>query len=226
MRLLVVDDDPAIRAFLVRGLAEEGFAVDQASDGEEARFKADDPAYDCILLDLTLPSRDGLAVLRELRSRGVATPIIVLTARDAVADRVRGLEEGADDYVVKPFAFAELLARLRAVSRRRTSDYSPLRLADVSLDRRTRVMLGSRGRAELSVRELAILELLVQHAGQVVSRSRIYEYVWNEHSELLSNVIDVHVRQIRRKLSEISPNAAGLVETVRGAGYRVRAGEP
>lgn len=223
VRVLVVEDDDSIRGFLVRGLAEEGFAVDQAADGESASFDATNPAYDCVILDLTLPGKDGLSVLKGMRAQGLATPVIILTARDAVSDRVAGLDQGADDYVVKPFVFDELLARIRAVCRRRAGGDGPLRAGSLLLDRRARVLCWGDAKAPLSTREYAILEFLLQHAGEVVSRSRIYEHVWNEQSDVMSNVIDVHVRQIRRKLAALERGADEVIETVRGAGYRVRA---
>jgi two-component system, OmpR family, response regulator len=220
MRLLVVEDDAAIRRFLVRGLTEEGFAVDQSADGEDARFKGGDPAYDLILLDLMLPKLDGLAVLREWRERGATAPVLVLTARDQVADRIRGLDGGADDYLVKPFAFDELLARIRALLRRARRTLDPvLRVGLLALDRATRRVSWGETKLDLSGREFTILEYLMQHPGEVLSRTRIYEHVWAEQMEVLSNVIDVHIKQIRRKLARTG--AGGVISTVRGAGYRL-----
>ena len=220
MRLLVVEDDASIRAVLVRGLTEEGFAVDQAVDGEDGCFKASDPAYDLIILDLMLPKTDGLSLLRELRSQGIRTPVLVLTARDAVPDRIRGLDDGADDYLVKPFAFDELLARVRALLRRLQPTFDPiLRVGPLALDRSTRRVSWSSQHVDLSSREFSIFEYLMQHPGEVLSRTRIYEHVWNEQMEIMSNVIDVHIKEIRRKLGRTG--ATAVISTVRGAGYRL-----
>ncbi len=222
MRILIVEDDASIRGVLTRGLTEEGFAVDQAVDGAEGLAKASDPAYDIVVLDLFLPRKDGLLVLQELRHKGVTTPVLVLTARDAVADRIRGLDSGADDYLVKPFAFEELLARIRALLRRARQTYDPvLRAGPLVLDRATRRVTWNGEIVELSNREFAVLEYLMQHAGEVLSRTRIYEHVWNEQMELMSNVIDVHIKEIRRKLSHVG--AKSVISTVRGVGYRMEA---
>lgn len=220
MRVLVVEDDASIRSVLVRGLTEEGFAVDEAADGEVGLSKAADPAYDLVILDLVLPKRDGLAVLRGLRSQEVATPVLILTARDAVPDRIRGLDQGADDYLVKPFAFDELLARVRALLRRSRRVFDPvLRVGPLVLDRACRRVSWNDADIALSNREFSILEYLMQHPGEVLSRTRIYEHVWNEQMEAMSNVIDVHVKQIRRKLGRAG--AETVIGTVRGAGYRL-----
>ena len=224
MRLLVVEDDASIRGFIVRGLTEEGFAVDEAVDGEEGRFKADDTAYDLIVLDLTLPKHDGLGILADLRRRAVQTPVLVLTARDAVADRIRGLDQGADDYLVKPFAFEELLARIRALLRRTQRRFDAvLRVGSLVLDRMRRQAVWADAKLDLSAREFAILEYLMQHPGEVLSRTRIYEHVWNEQMEIMSNVIDVHIKEIRRKLAQLG--AEQVIVTVRGAGYRIETPE-
>jgi len=223
MRVLVVEDDAAIRGFLVRGLTEEGFAVDQAADGEDGCFKAVDPAYDLIILDLTLPKKDGMTLLRGLRSQGMTTPVLVLTARDAVADRIRGLDSGADDYLVKPFSFDELLARTRALLRRARSRFDPvLRAGPLLLDRLSRTVRWRETRVDLSAREFAVLEYLMQHPGEVLSRTRIYEHVWNEQMEVMSNTIDVHIKEIRHKLARAG--GEGIIGTVRGAGYRLEDG--
>ena len=220
MRLLVVEDDASIRGVLVRGLTEEGFAVDQAVDGEDGWYKASDPAYDLIVLDLMLPKKDGLTLLRELRSQGIRTPVLVLTARDAVPDRIRGLDQGADDYLIKPFAFDELLARVRALLRRLQGTFDPvLRSGPLALDRSTRRVSANGQDLDLSNREFSILEYLMQHPGEVLSRTRIYEHVWNEQMEVMSNVIDVHIKEIRRKLARTGATAA--ISTVRGVGYRL-----
>ena len=220
MRLLIVEDDARIRTFLVRGLTEEGFAVDTAADGEDGAFKSADPAYDLIILDVMLPGKDGWEILRSLQGRPERPRVLVLTAKDDVADRVRGLDSGADDYLVKPFSFEELLARLRALLRRpRQNNDWVLRIGPLTVDRTTRRVRWAEQKVDLSAREFAILECLARHPGHVVTRTRVYEHVWNEQMEPMSNTIDVHVKEIRRKLA-----AAGghrVISTVRGAGYRL-----
>jgi two-component system OmpR family response regulator len=220
MRVLIVEDDADISQVLVRGLGEEGFAVDLARDGEDGAFKAANPAYDVIVLDLMLPKADGLTVLRGLRAAGLTTPVLVLTARDAVADRIRGLDAGADDYLVKPFAFGEFLARVRALYRRVRRAFDPvLRVGPLTLDQATRRVRWGATLVDLSAREFAILQVFMQHPDEVLSRTRIYEQVWNETMELTSNVIDVHINQIRKKLARVG--AEEVLTTVRGAGYRL-----
>ncbi len=219
----MVEDDAAIARFLIRGLGEEGFAVDHAADGEDGLFKAQESVYDCVVLDLSLPRKDGLMVLRDLRAAGVQTPVLVLTARDAVSERVRGLDAGADDYQTKPFSFEELLARVRAVMRRRLAASPVVQVGQLRVDRPARIVWFDSKRIELSAREFAVLDFLAQRAGEVVSRTRLFESVWGEHFEPGSNTIDVHIKEIRRKLS--AAGAAGVIETVRGAGYRLVAVE-
>jgi two-component system OmpR family response regulator len=220
MRVLIVEDDPDISEVLVRGLNEEGIAVDLARDGEDGAFKAANPVYEVIVLDLLLPKADGLTVLRGLRAAGMTTPVLVLTARDAVADRIRGLDAGADDYLVKPFAFGEFLARVRALVRRVRRDFDPvLRVGPLTLDQTTRRVRWGPALVDLSAREFAILHILMQHPDEVLSRTRIYEQVWNETMEIMSNVIDVHINQIRKKLARAG--ADSIITTVRGAGYRL-----
>jgi two-component system OmpR family response regulator len=220
MRLLVVEDDPRIRSFLVRGLSEEGFAVDTAADGEDGAWKAADPAYDLIILDVMLPRKDGWEILRSLQGRAERPPVLILTAKDDVSDRVRGLDGGADDYLVKPFSFDELLARLRALLRRprKNTDWV-LRVGPLCVDRAMRRVRWGEQKVELSAREFLILEYLAQYPGHVLTRTRVYEHVWNEQMEPMSNTIDVHVKEIRRKLA--AAGAAKVISTVRGAGYRL-----
>jgi heavy metal response regulator len=217
VRILVVEDEPRVRSFLRRGLGEAGMAVDLAGDGEEALELALAARYDAIVLDLGLPLRDGLEVLRELRARGCATPVLVLTARDAVPDRVQGLDAGADDYLVKPFAFAELLARLRALLRRGTAQSSVIRVGDLVLDAAARTVERSGTRLELTAKEFALLEYLARHAGEVVTRTMIAEHVWNLDFDSFSNVIDVYIRYLRRKVDD--PFDTKLIHTRRGIGY-------
>jgi DNA-binding response OmpR family regulator len=220
MRVLLVEDEPRIADFVRRGLTEEGHAVDVAADGEEA---VDWPAvadFDVIILDVMLPIRDGFDVCRTLRAQGVSAPILMLTARDAVDDRVRGLDSGADDYLVKPFAFAELLARLRALSRRQPAVHGTrLQVADLVLETATRSVTRGDRTIELTSKEYAILEYMMRHPNQVLTRTMIAEHVWNYDFDNASNVIDVHVRNLRRKVDNAS--ASKVIQTVRGAGYRI-----
>jgi heavy metal response regulator len=222
MRLLVVEDEPGIAAFLKQGLSEEGFAVDTAVDGEEGLEFALAAPYDAIILDVMLPKRSGLEVCAELRGRGLRTPILILTARGAVEDRVRGLDTGADDYLLKPFAFPELLARLRALLRRPAAALpTRLALADLTLDPATRRVERAGRRLDLTPREFTLLELFLRHPGQVLSRTQIAERVWGFDFYHESNVVDVYIRYLRQKIDEgFEPK---LLHTVRGAGYRMEA---
>jgi heavy metal response regulator len=220
VRVLLVEDEPRIADFISRGLSEEGYAVDVASDGEEALDWPELVDFDAIILDVMLPVRDGIDVCRTLRRRGARTPVLMLTARDAIEDRVRGLDSGADDYLVKPFAFAELLARLRALLRRdATVTGSVLEAGDLSLDTATRTATRAGDAIELTTKEYAILEYLMRHPNQVLTRTMIAEHVWNYDFDAESNVIDVHVRNLRRKIDD--PFSTRLLQTVRGAGYRI-----
>ena len=224
MRVLVVEDERRIAEFLCRGLSEQGYAVDVASDGEEALDWPAIAEFDAIILDVMLPVRDGFQVCRVLRERGVKTPILMLTARDAVEDRVRGLDSGADDYLVKPFAFSELLARLRALSRREHAALGTvLSVADLTMNTSARDVRRHGVSIELTTKEYALLEYLMRHANQVLTRTMIAEHVWNYDFDNATNVIDVHVRNLRRKVDE--PFRTKLVQTVRGAGYRISAHE-
>jgi heavy metal response regulator len=220
MRILVVEDEPHIADFVSRGLTESGYSVDVARDGLEAVAWPSVADFDVIVLDVMLPGLDGVEVCRTLRRKGVATPILMLTARDAVEDRVRGLDSGADDYLVKPFAFAELLARIRALSRREPALLgTDLRVDDLVLQTTTRqVMRGGRP-VELTAKEFALLEYLMRHPDQVLSRTVIAEHVWNYDFENATNVIDVHVKNLRKKVDHGSGRK--LIHTVRGSGYRI-----
>jgi two-component system copper resistance phosphate regulon response regulator CusR len=218
MRILVVEDEKKTAAYLRKGLAENGFVVDVAHDGAEGLHRARSDAYDLIVLDVMLPGRDGWSVLSELREAGKGTLVLFLTARDAVQDRVKGLELGADDYLVKPFAFSELLARVRSLLRRsgpRQPDV--LRIADLEIDlARHRASRGGQ-RLDLTPKEFLLLSLLAQRSGEVLSRTFIAEQVWDMNFESDTNVVDVHVRRLRAKTDE--PFARKLIHTVRGAGY-------
>ena len=222
MRILVVEDEARIADFITRGLSEQGYAVDTASDGNEALQWTDVEDFDLIVLDVMLPGRDGIEVCRTLRERGLRTPILMLTAMDAVEDRVRGLDSGADDYLVKPFAFAELPARLRALMRREPATLgSVLRVADLAFDMNTLEVSRQGVAIELTAKGRLLLEYLMRHANQVLTRTMISEHVWNYEFDNATNVIDVHVRNLRQKVDE--PFPVKLIQTVRGAGYQISA---
>jgi DNA-binding response OmpR family regulator len=219
MKILYVEDDPIAREYIEKGLREHGFVVDAAADGQTGLERARGGHYDLLLLDVMLPERDGFDLLRELRSEGIETPVLFLSARGEVGDRVKGLNLGADDYLPKPFAFAELLARVRAVSRRRLGEPTSgvLRLADLELDVRRHLVERAGRRIELTPKEFMLLEYLLRHAGHVVSRTMITEKVWGYGFETYSNLIDVHMNHLRRKIDrEFEPK---LLHTVKGVGY-------
>ena len=223
MRLLLIEDDRKAARLLAKGLQEEGFVVDVAPTGEDGEEKAAVNEYDLIVLDWVLPGKDGLAVCRALRAGATSTPILMLTVRDSVADRVSGLSTGADDYLTKPFAFAELLARIRALLRRsRVAQPAVLRVADLTLDPATRRVTRGDGPVMLTPREYAILEALMRNAGEVVSRTRLAERVWDDASEVLDNLLDVHVSHLRNKIDHGA--SVPLIHTIRGVGYRL--GQP
>jgi two-component system OmpR family response regulator len=222
MRILLVEDEIKMARAIRRGLEQEGYAVDAVGDGEEALFRATESDYDGIVLDLMLPGMDGFSVCRTLRSRDRWAPVLVLTARDAVEDRIQGLDAGADDYLVKPFAFGELLARLRALVRRGPGVRpAVLEVGDVSLDPAAHRVLRAGQAVELSAREFALLEYLMRNAGEVVSRTRILDHVWDYNYDGLSNVVDVYVGYLRRKLGPSSNDGEPFIRTVRGVGYAV-----
>ncbi len=221
MRLLVVEDEIRLATLLRQGLQEEGFAVDTAASAEDALDWIASIPYDLLLLDLMLPGMSGFDLCRQLRSRGNTLPILVLTARDAVSDRVAGLDAGADDYLVKPFAFAELLARVRALARRPTTAASPvLAVGDYLLDPATRHVWNGELPVELGQKEFRILEYLMRNPNRVLTRDMIADNIWDYDSAPLTNAIDVHIRSLRAKLHDEYPH--GRIETVRGAGYRLR----
>jgi two-component system OmpR family response regulator len=221
MRVLVVEDEPKMAGLIRRGLEEEGLAVDVAERGEDAVWMAGSTEYDVVVLDVMLPGLDGFEVCRLIRADEVWTPVLMLTARDAVDDRVAGLDGGADDYLVKPFAFDELLARLRALARRGAAERpAVLEAGDLRLDPATR--RASRGGVDipLSQKEFALLETLMRRPGQVLSRLQLLEHAWDAAYENRSNVVDVYIRYLREKIDR--PFGADTIETVRGAGYRLR----
>jgi len=221
MRLLLVEDDPDAARVLAKGLREHGYAIDVAGDGDAAIVQAGTTDYDAVLLDVMLPHTDGFAACRTIRESGSAVPILMLTARDAVESRIEGLDCGADDYLVKPFDFGELLARLRALIRRGSHPILPDRLSAGSLvldTRARRAWLDAR-EVSLTAKEYALLEFLVRRAGHVVSRGDIAEHVWDEHYDPLSNVVDVYIQRLRRKIDR--PGAESFIRTRRGEGYQL-----
>ena len=220
MRVLVVEDNDRMLDVIRRGLAEAGHVVEVATDGPAGLQLASSGSYDVVVLDVMLPGMDGFEVCRTLRERAVWTPVLMLTARDAVADRVSGLDHGADDYLVKPFAFTELLGRLRALMRRGTpARPAVLRCGPLTLDPATRVVMVGDELVELSTREFTLLEFLLRHPGHVLSRPRIVEGVWGHDYDGFSNVVDVYVKYLRDKIDRRF--GLDLVQTVRGAGYRL-----
>lgn len=221
MRLLVVEDEPKLAQFIHRGLSEESFVVDIARDGEEALERASRTTYDLVILDLMLPRMDGFAVCRALRATGSDLPILILSARRIVDDRVKGLELGADDYMTKPFAFSELSARVRALLRRRQpAALLTLSVGTLTLDPITRVVKRGDRRIDLTQKEFALLDYLLRHAGHVVTRTMIAEHVWGFDWDRLTNVIDVYINHVRRKIERA--DEPRLIHAVRGSGYVIR----
>ena len=224
-RILCVEDDPTTADYIAKGLGEAGFTVDIASDGRDGLFQASDASYDAIVLDRMLPGMDGLAVLSALRAGGVTTPVVMLSALASIDERVRGLRAGSDDYIGKPFAFAELLARIEAVRRRASGPGSgdipvtKIGFDDLEVDLLSRRVTRGGRRIELQPREFRLLEFLLRHQGQVVTRTMLLEGVWDYHFDPGTNVIDVHVSRLRKKLDD--GGALSLLHTVRGAGYRL-----
>jgi DNA-binding response OmpR family regulator len=226
MRVLVVEDELKVANALREGLEGERYDVVVERTGEDAFFRITTEAFDLILLDLGLPGRDGLQILTTLRDKGIKTPVLVLTARDTLQDRVAGLDSGADDYLVKPFAFAELLARIRALMRRGAAEAPRLAVGDLSMDLMTRKVMRAGQSVDLTVREFELLEYLMRYEGQVVSRETLARDVWKETARTtpLDNVIDVHIARLRRKVDVDRP--VKLIHTVRGVGFMLREGEP
>ena len=225
MKILLVEDEARLATAVRRVLDEEGYATDWAADGADGLRRAENGEYDVILLDVMLPSFDGYEIARRLRSEGATVPILMLTARDGIQDRVRGLDSGADDYLVKPFALAELLARVRALSRRAKmgtpAEAQLLTVADLELDLRSREARRGSRRIELTAREFALLETLMRHPGQVMSRSQLLDSVWSYDSVIESNVVDIYIHYLRNKVDKGFDKK--LLRTVRGMGYSIRA---
>jgi heavy metal response regulator len=220
MRILLVEDEEKVSRFIVRGLTAESFAVDTAPDGRSGLELATTYNYDLIILDLMLPGLNGTEVLRRIRRADHRVPILMLTARDAVADKVEHLEAGADDYLTKPFAFAELMARIKALLRRGSVDRpSVLRVADLEVDRLSQQVRRASRRIELTAKEYALLEYLIANAGRVLSRTMIIDHVWDQSFEGATNIVDVYVRHLRNKVDE--GHEAKLIRTVRGVGYKI-----
>jgi DNA-binding response OmpR family regulator len=220
VKILLVEDDRKAARVLRKGLEEEGFAVDVAATGDEGEYQAEVNDYDLIVLDWMLPGKAGIDVCRDLRGRRVSTPILMLTAKDALDDRITGLNTGADDYLTKPFAFAELLARIRALLRRSETARPPVvQIADLVVDSVSHRVTRAGRRITLTPKEYALLEFLVRHSGRVVTRTEIGEHVWEAEHDTLTNLVDVHVSHLRRKIDEGA--AVPLIHTVRGRGYRL-----
>ena len=221
MRVLVVEDERRLAGIIKRGLIEEGYAVDTVYDGEEAQYMGETTSYDIIILDIMLPKKDGIAVCKELRAKKINTPILMLTARDSVEDRVKGLDSGADDYMIKPFAFSELLARIRALLRRETISKTPrLQVGELILDTLTREAWRGDRKIELTTKEYSILEYFMSHPNMVITRTMLEENAWDYEYDSMSNIIDVYIRRLRHKIDGDVDDS--LIQTVRGAGYRLK----
>ena len=221
MRILVVEDEMKLARFIQKGLMEESFAVDVVADGETALDRVRATAYDLIILDIMIPGIDGFGVCRQIRALGLEVPVLMLSARGMVEDRIKGLDTGADDYLTKPFAFGELSARVRALLRRRKpTALLPLTVADLTLDPVTRIVKRGERRIDLTPKELALLEYLMRNAGQIVTRTMIAEQVWDFSWDRLTNVIDVFINHLRKKIE--MANEPRLIHAVRGAGYVIR----
>jgi len=222
MRVLVVEDDKKIASFVTRGLKEAGFAVDHADNGEDALHLALSEPYDAAVMDIMLPKLDGLSVIKRLRQTKIHTPVLILSAKRSVDDRIRGLQTGGDDYLTKPFSFAELLARVRALIRRASHETEPTRLAvgDLSLDLLTREVNRAASKIDLQPREFALLEYLMRNAGTVVSKTMIIEHVWGYDFDPMTNIVDVLVSRLRNKVDR--DFASKLIQTHRGLGYALK----
>ena len=221
MKILIIEDDPTVGQYVKRGLEEQRWGVDLVTQGEEGEQRAASEAYDLVVLDMRLPGRSGMQVLHNLRARGFERPVLVLTAQDAVDAKVQALRAGADDYVTKPFALEELLARVEALSRRPQTIAAPvLRVGDLELDKTTRRVTRGSDPIELTPKEYSVLEYLMRHAGRVMSRTLITEYAWDYHFDPGTNIVDVVINHLRKKIDAGHPRK--LIHTVRGVGYVIR----
>jgi DNA-binding response OmpR family regulator len=217
MRILIVEDEKKVASFIKKGLQQEGYAADTVHDGADAVHNAALFEYDLVILDLMLPTKPGLEVMREIRSKKPKLPVLVLTAKGAVNDKVAGLDAGADDYLIKPFAFAELSARIRALLRRGTQENPALRLADLEMDTASRQVRRAGQSIDLKLKEYALLEFLLRNVHRPVTRTMIVEHVWDIHFDSVSNVVDVHINSLRNKIDKGFQHP--LIHTVRGVGY-------
>ena len=217
MRILVVEDEKSIASFIAKGFKQEGHAVDVAHDGEAGAYQAINFDYDAVVLDVMLPKRSGFDVVSEVRTKKPRLPVIMLTAKGDVDARITGLDRGADDYMVKPFAFAELSARVRALLRRGQQENTKLTVADLEMDTATRIVKRGEKQIDLGLKEYALLEFLMRHANRPVTRTMITEHVWDIHHDSISNVVDVHVSSLRNKIDKGS--STPLIHTIRGLGY-------
>lgn len=217
MRILIIEDEDKVAEFIRKGLQQEGYAVDAVRDGEEGAYQAETFEYDAVILDLMLPKLSGLEVLGKIRARNLNLPVLILTAKGSVEDKVTGLDHGANDYLVKPFAFAELSARVRALLRRGTQESTTLRVADLEMNTTTRVVTRAGRKVDLKLKEFSLLEFLLRNARRTVTRTMIIEHVWDIHFDSVSNVVDVHINTLRNKIDR--PFSPPLIHTVRGVGY-------
>jgi DNA-binding response OmpR family regulator len=217
MRVLIIEDEEKVAEFIRKGLQQEGYAVDVVRDGEEGAYQGENFEYDAVILDLMLPKLPGLEVLKKIRARHLNLPVLILTAKGSVADKVTGLDRGASDYLVKPFAFAELSARVRALLRRGAQESTTLRLADLEMNTATRMVTRGGRKIDLKLKEFSLLEFLLRNARRTVTRTMIIEHVWDIHFDSVSNVVDVHINSLRNKIDRGFTPA--LIHTVRGVGY-------
>jgi heavy metal response regulator len=221
MKILLVEDEKKVASFIKRGLEEEHFTIDVAYDGESGEFMALTSEYDLIILDILLPKKNGFEVLKSLRANGIQTPILILTAKGSIDDKVEGLNSGADDYLTKPFAFAELIARIRSLLRRTSSEKSNIiKVADLELDTVKHIAKRGEKIIELTAREYSLLEYFMRNKGRVLTRTMIAEHIWDYHFDTGSNIIDVYVRRLRKKIDEGFPKK--LIHTIRGVGYIIK----
>jgi DNA-binding response OmpR family regulator len=217
MRVLIIEDEEKVAEFIRKGLQQEGYAVDVVRDGDEGAYQGENFEYDAVILDLMLPKLPGLEVLKKIRARHLNLPVLILTAKGSVADKVTGLDRGASDYLVKPFAFAELSARVRALLRRGAQESTTLRLADLEMNTATRMVTRGGRKIDLKLKEFSLLEFLLRNARRTVTRTMIIEHVWDIHFDSVSNVVDVHINSLRNKIDRgFTPV---LIHTVRGVGY-------